>query len=128
MSVSVVATRWGAAATFVVLAVAGALIGAASVRILFSGTALVLIPWALCCLAIGAAIRSRWLAVTSAAVFGFAVAAAFLVGGYSGGGPMVGALPVFAALALLSAVVAAAASLAAHAVASALRRRRLERR
>lgn len=128
MSASSAGSRGRVALTIVVLAVAGVVLGALSVRILFGGTALVVIPWAVCCGVIGAVIRSRWLAVVGAAVFGFAVSGAFLVGGYSGSGSITGALGVFAVLAVISAVVAAAAALIVNVVASSLRRGRRVRR
>jgi len=104
-------------------AAAGVVLGWLSVHAIFSGSAFVLIPWAIGCLLIGFVIRHVVTALVASAVFGFAVSITFLVGGYAGGGPLSAALGIFCALAGLGAVVAAAVGLAANRMARLVARR-----
>jgi hypothetical protein len=109
----------------VVLAAAcGVALGSLSAHAIFSGSALVLIPWAIGCLLIGSVVRHVVTALVASAAFGFAVSITFLVGGYAGDGPLAAALGIFCALAGLGAAGAAAVGLAANRVARLLTRRR----
>jgi hypothetical protein len=115
---------WMRVGTVVLGAACGVALGSLSVHAIFSGSALVLIPWAIGCLLIGSVVRHAVTALVASAAFGFAVSFTFLVDGYAGDGPLVAALGIFCALAGLGAVVAAAVGLAANRMARLLARRR----
>lgn len=115
--------RGASVLTIVAVAVAGVLLGLLSVRVLFGGTAWVMVPWALACAVVGGISRSWRTAIARAAVFGFAVSMTFLLGGFRGGGSVVAALGLFVVLALFSAAIAALAALAVNRVVALIRRR-----
>jgi hypothetical protein len=92
------------------LAALGALLGLLGARYVLVGSGLSLLPWSVAALAAGWWSRSRPRAAAAGVVFGFALAAVFMVTGYSGAEPLVTRLP---AVTLLGLVGAAGAGLLA---------------
>ena len=90
----------GLRSILVVLAV-GAAVGS------FGGPVFVLIPWALIGLAIGFLCISAKVAAINGALYGFALAYAFMIAGYQGAAPLATRLLPFAVLGLVGAVCGA---------------------
>jgi hypothetical protein len=83
--------------------VVGALLGIIGARYVFVGSWLSLIPWGIVGLAIGYW-GDRRAAMTNGAAYGFMLAFAFMVAGYSGAASLLSRLPFFAILGLFGAI------------------------
>jgi hypothetical protein len=101
----------------------GAVVGLLGARVLFVGSGLSLLPWAIAGLALGYVCGSGRLAVTAGALFGFALAFTFMTTGYDGTAPLHTRLLPFAVLGLSGAMCGVALATAGHWLA---RRRRAE--
>lgn len=66
-----------------------------------------LIPWAIGAMGVGALCRARREALLAGAVYGFVLGFAFMTAGYSGSDPIVGKLPFFAVIGVVSAAFGA---------------------
>ena len=86
----------------IVSVVAGAALGVIGSRVLFVGSGLSLIPWAIVGLLLGYW-SGRSHAPVNGAAYGFALAFIFMVAGYSGSAPLLSRLPFFALLGLVGA-------------------------
>ena len=104
-------------------AVVGVALGALSSHLLFGGTVLVLIPWAVVCGVLGGLLRGWRLATVCAAVFGFAVSFVFLLGAFDGRESLVAAIGLFVGLSVLGAFTAAIVALVVNRLVFLLRRR-----
>lgn len=77
--------------------VVGALLGIIGARYVFVGSWLSLIPWTIAGLALGVWCRKRS-ALINGGAYGFALAFAFMIAGYSGNASLMSRLPFFALL------------------------------
>jgi len=91
--------------------VLGALLGFLASRMLFLQAA-TLIPWGVAALAVGALSRDPRQALTAGAVYGFTLGLSFMTFGYNGTDPLLGKVPFFVIIAVVSAVFGVALSLA----------------
>lgn len=101
---------------FFVLIALGASLGVLGARYLLVGSALSLIPWGISSIGIGWLSTTRYRAIRDAAVFGFTLAASFMVAGYQGAEPLLTRLPAFGLLGLIGALCAATLALLGHAL------------
>ena len=83
--------------------IVGALLGIIGARYVFVGSWLSLMPWGIVGLAIGYW-GDRRAAMTNGAAYGFMLAFAFMVAGYSGTASLLSRLPFFAILGLFGAI------------------------
>ena len=98
------------------------LLGFLATRMLFLQWA-TLIPWAVAAVVVGAISRDRREALAGGAAYGFALGFSFTAFGYGGSDPLLGKVPFFAILGVVSAAFGMALSLAAHWLLPVLRRR-----
>ena len=94
----------------------GVFLGWLGATVVFVGSGLSLVPWALVSIGIGVVIARRRSALVVASIFGFALAASFMAFGYDGADPIAGKIGFFAVLGLVGAACASALALAANAV------------
>ena len=90
-------------------AILGLVLGFAGSKLLFLQWA-TLVPWGLGALSVGALCRTRREALPAGAVYGFVLGLAFMIAGYGGSDPIVGKLPFFAVIGLVSAAAGALAA------------------
>jgi uncharacterized membrane protein YGL010W len=81
----------------------GALLGIVSARYVLVGSALSLVPWAVCGICIGY-FNDRRGAMINGAVYGFVLSFAFMCAGYTGPQPIMLRVPFFLVLGLIGAV------------------------
>jgi hypothetical protein len=98
----------GADMKLFVAILAGAALGVIGSRYLFVGSWLSLVPWGIVGLALGLWEPRPRPALLNGALYGFALAFAFLIAGYSGSASLLSRLPFFALLALFGAFCGAA--------------------
>jgi hypothetical protein len=84
--------------------VIGIILGFVGSKILFVGSALSLIPWAVAGLVIGYLSVSRREAAIGGSLYGFALAFSFMAFGYDGAASLISRLPFFAVLGVIGAV------------------------
>lgn len=99
------------------VAAGGAGLGLLAARYLLVGSGLSLIFWAAAAIAVGWTACTATRAVGEGVVFGFALAAGFMIFGYDGAEPLPTRLPAFALLGLLGAGCAGALALLGRALA-----------
>ena len=87
----------------IVAVVVGVVVGWLCARVVFVGSAIALVPWAILGMLIGWFSPGWLFASIAGAVYGFALADAFLIAGYDGTRPLAAVLLPFAALALVGA-------------------------
>lgn len=111
--------------TILVLAiVVGAVVGWLCARVVFVGSAVALIPWALLGMLFGYFSPGWRFAVIVGAIYGFALADSFLIAGYEGTAPLTSVILLFAALGLVGAVGGIVSALAGQGIYQLVRRRR----
>lgn len=86
------------------------------------GPVIILLPWAVVCLAIGVFSNGKKAALVNGAVFGFVVAFTFMISGYTGDAAVITRVFPFAVLGLVGAACAIALSLSGNIVYQHLRR------
>ena len=109
-----------------VLAIAltsGALLGWLCARVIFVGSALALIPWAIAGLLLGYFAAGWRFALVGGAVYGFALGVKFMVAGYAGSRPVWTALLLFAVIGLICAACGLACAGVGHGLRRLIRRR-----
>jgi hypothetical protein len=104
------------AAALVIAIALGLLLGWLCARVVFVGSAVALIPWAIGGLVIGWFSPGWLFATIVGAVYGFALADTFLIAGYEGSAPLASVLLPFAALAVVGAVGGVVSALAGHGI------------
>jgi hypothetical protein len=114
-------TATGRSVAVVVSAALGAVLGALGARVLLVGSGLVLLPWAVAALAIGALVRTRREAVRAGGAYGFALAYLFMIAAYGGPFSLASQLVPFLVFGAVGAVCGAGLA----ALASRLRHRRV---
>lgn len=100
----------------------GLVLGFLGSRMLFLQSA-TLIPWAVAAIVVGAISRDRRQALVSGAAYGFALGVSFIAFDYGGADPILGKVPFFAALGVVSAIFGSALSVAGQWLTARLRAR-----
>lgn len=100
------------AAGYIAALATGCVLGVIGARVLFVGSALSLIPWALVGLSVGAMARSAGIAAAAAAgaLYGFGLGFSFMIAGYSGSAALVSRLVPFSVFGAIGAVCGACLS------------------
>lgn len=97
-----------------IAAIIGSVLGFIGSRILFVGSALSLIPWAIVGLVIGWFSKGMKDAIRNGGLYGFFLAFIFMLAGYTGNSPIITRFPFFALLGLVGAFCGAILSLVAN--------------
>jgi uncharacterized membrane protein (UPF0136 family) len=103
--------------SLIVLMIIGGLIG------FLGGSAIVLIPWALVNLVIGAFSKTKKVAIMNGAVYGFALAYVFMLAGYNGEAPVSTKILPFIIFGVIGAMCGAALALVSFVIRNNFNRR-----
>jgi hypothetical protein len=101
----------------------GAFLGWLCARVIFVGSALAIIPWAIAGLLLGWFASGWRFALVGGAVYGFALGVTFMVAGYEGSRPLSTALLLFAVIGLICAACGLACAVVGHGLRRLTRRR-----
>jgi len=102
----------------------GGVVGWLCARVVFVGSAVALVPWAILGMLFGWFSPGWRFAAIAGAVYGFVLADTFLIAGYEGESPLATVLLPFAALALIGAVGGAGCALVGQGIHRLVTRRR----